>query len=336
MKRSLRTAIAFALASLGLCANAGAKIVTFQIPNAQAIWPTAMNDQGAVTGYYSDRAYRYRGFLFAPDGVLTTFDVPVPVWDRRSAGAVEYTFPTGISGSGAITGSYSRGSSISNGFVRAANGLFTTFSVGSQTAPLGANRKGWIVGRYWRDDENAFQPFLRDPSGAAVEFSVPGATGGILATVVNRSRTIAGNFFVRAGFQGFFLPAHGTATTFGDPHQQAVVTGINDAGTITGWFQDQNTAAFVRTSDGTLTTFLGPDGATGAQAWGINNSGTIVGAFADSQRIGHGFIRAADGTFTPFDIEGGSLAEIRAINDKGAIAGYAWKDGVRIGFAGKP
>ena len=341
MKHAIRTAIAFVLASLYLCSGADAKIVTFQIPNSQGIWPTAMNDKGEVTGRYEDRIYRTHGFLAAPGGAVTTFDVPVPMRDRRSVGAVENTTPVGISGDGAITGSYSMGI-VGGGFVRAASGAFAAFTVGAQTSPLGANRKGWSVGQYWRSDENAFQPFLRDPSGATVEFSVPGALGGVFATVVNRSRTIAGSVGVQGGVQGFFRPAHGTAALFGDPHHGVGVTGINDAGTIVGTFFDQTSVfdqtfvAFVRTSDGIITTFLGPNGSTAAQAWGINKSGTIAGTFVDGSYTQHGFIRAADGTYTTFDIDGASAIEVRAINDKGAIAGDAWKDGAYVGFAGKP
>jgi hypothetical protein len=57
----------------------------------------------------------------------------------------------------------------------------------------------------------------------------------------------------------------------------------------------------------------------------------------DSAGIYHGFIRAADGTFTPFDPEGSVYTDIRAINNKGAIAGtYATQDGQAFDFAGKP
>lgn len=50
----------------------------------------------------------------------------------------------------------------------------------------------------------------------------------------------------------------------------------------------------------------------------------------------HGFLRTADGAFTPFDVEGATSTAIYAINDKGAVAGtYGTKDGT-IGFAGKP
>src|SRR5262249_41012139 len=127
------------------------------------------------------------------------------------------------------------------------------------------------------------------------------------------------------------------AVLFGHTHSFVSVTGINDAGTITGWYLDPTgTTAFVRTSDGRLRTFVGPNGATDTQPHAINNSGTIVGGFTDAGGKGHGFIRTADGTFTPFDIEGAYGTGLGAINDKGVIAGgYSSPDGY-FGFVGKP
>jgi probable HAF family extracellular repeat protein len=74
--------------------------------------------------------------------------------------------------------------------------------------------------------------------------------------------------------------------------------------------------------------------------WAINKSGTIVGGFSDSHEgVYHGFLRTADGVFTPFDVAGSFSTTITAINDKGAIAGiYQEKDDFSpyLVFAGKP
>jgi hypothetical protein len=335
MKHAIRTATAFAFTSLCLCASADAKIVTFQIPNSKGIWSTGMNDKGEVTGRYLDRKGQYHGFLVARDGAVTTFSVAMPMGDRRYNSTPENTWPIAISSDGTIIGRFSA-AIYGGGFVRKPNGLFTTFNVGAETAPLGANKKGWIVGWYEDSDRQVIQPFLRDPSGATLTFSVPGAVDAS-ATVVNRSRAIAGGAIVQGGMEGFFRPAHGTAVLFGNAHNSVTVTGINDAGTITGYTYDQNSIGFVRTSDGTITKFLGPNGATAAQPSSINNSGTIAGTFTDGSNAQHGFLRAADGSFTTFDIDGAFFIEIRALNDKGVIAGDARKDdGAYFGFVGKP
>ena len=339
MKRSVRTAIAFTIAPLCLCANAGAKIVTFQPPaNAYSIRPSSINDQGQVIGtivdYYPQLIH---GFLWQPAGGLKTFDVPVPLMKKSDDGN-EITIPTGITADGVIIGSYGQPFFYGGGFVRAADGSITTFQAGPghSTFVSGTNRKGWTVGEWGGD-----HAFLRDPSGATKAFSVPGAAGGVLSAVVNRSRAIAGAVSlqndIRYGVRFFFQSAHGTAAMFGHTYRWVSVTGINDAGTVSGWLEDSTqTAAFVSSIDGKLKIFVAPNGSRETQAWSINNSDTIIGSFYDSSGQGHGFLRTAHGTFTPFDYPGASWTEIRAINDKGAIAGsYGTNDGT-FGFAGKP
>ena len=324
MKHTLRTAAAVALASL-LCANASAKIVTIEIPGASSVTPLSINDKGQVTGYY-DTFERRHGFLWQPGGTFTTFDVT----------GADKTSPAGISAAGVIAGAFS-GTDQDGGFVRAADGTITTFSVpnGLVTQPLGTNRKGWIAGTYSRGRHHPYLGFLRSPSGATTEFSVPGATGSF-AMAVNRSQTIAGETTIQGPYQGFVRSVDGTITVFGDPDFYTNVTGINDAGTIVGWYGEGGDA-FFRTSDGTITTFLGPNGSIVALAWAINNSGTIVGQYEDGSNTYHGLLRAADGTFTSFDVKGAVYTEIRTINDKGGIAGrYMNKDGSFLGFAGKP
>jgi len=342
VKRSLRTAIAFALASLGLCANAGAKIVTFQIPVADGFMFHGMNSKGQVTGCYEDtRTGATHGFLVQPDGALTSFDVPVTRTNYPHEWP-EMTCATGISADGVITGWYALGMT-GGAFVRTAEGAITTFNIGRTANANAMNAKGWIVGSYFPDWKRPPRPFLRDPTGATNVFSVPGSVAGAGPTAVNRSRAIAGVAIVgypTFRYQAFLRPAHGKAALFGDSHSASVqVTGINDAATVVGWFKDagemQHTIAFFRTGDGTLTAFTGPNGMTDAEALSINKSGTIVGNYWNSTS-GHGFLRAADGTFTPFDIEGAYSTVINLINDKGVIAGnYRNKDGY-FGFIGKP
>jgi len=336
MKRSLRTAFAFALAALCFCSGAaGAKIVAVPLPVASGIQFAGMNEKGQATGCYGDgRTGAMHGFLLAPDGALATFDVPVTM---KSHGGVEMTCATGISADGTVSGWYAIGMT-GGGFVRAADGAITTFTVGPFTEAGGMNQKRWIVGEYDRNQKHPAQAFLRDPSGATQEFSVPGAVYAY-PRLVNRSRSIAGMAIVQTApfrYQGFFRPAQGKAALFGDVHLDTEVSGMNDAGTVVGSFGDPHYTAFIRTSDGTLTTFEGPGGAIDTHAYGINNSGTIVGAFAYANGGGHSFLRAADGTFTLFDLPGGYQTVIHAINDKGVIAGVYTIQGGQGVFVGKP
>jgi len=219
MNHAIRTATAFAFASLCLCSVAGAEIVTFQIPaNAHSIRPSGINDKGQVTGTLVGDypPQQIHGFLWQPTGGLKVFNVPVPVMKKSNVDANEMTIPTGITADGVIIGSYGQPFFYGGGFVRAADGSITTFQAGPghSTGVSGMNRKGWTVGGW-----GGGHAFLRDPSGATKEFSVPGAAGGVLSAVVNRSRAIAGAVSlqndIRYGVRFFFRPAHGTAAMFG-------------------------------------------------------------------------------------------------------------------------
>jgi len=326
MKHAIRTAFAFAFASLCLCSGAHAKIVSFQIPRAVLIGIAGMNDKGQVAGTYGDDQGGVHGFLFAAGGAVATFDVP----------GATVTRVTGISAAGEVTGWYVMAMS-SGSFVRAADGSIMTFS----STALGINAKSWIVGAVARKrNQTTAQGFLRDPTGATQHFPVPGEAHSSYSEVVNRTRMIAGVAKLESGLtQGFIRPAHGTATLFGDLHNYVDMRGINDAGTIAGAFGDQQRhyTAFVRTSDGAITTFDGPNGTIDTEVWGINNTGTVAGAFSSDGTYYHGFLRTADGTFMPFDIKGAYRTDIIAINDKGVIAGDYFVSHLGVfGFVGKP
>lgn len=328
MKTAIRIIAAAALASLCLCASAGASVVTFEIPGATGVLVTGMNGKGQVTGYYEDASFATHGFLWRRHGGVVTFDVP---------GAPD-TYPSGISATGVIVGRYTIAKNRSGGFVRARNGTITTFLGPNDHAiePLGVNSGGWSVGD---TGQHKIQAFIRDPSGALIQFSAPAASAGTVAVAVNASQTVAGNaFFQRSATAVFVRAANGGIFEFGGVGTPTVAAGINDAGTITGSVTTgQQHEGFVRTVDGTFTTFLAADGAVDTVAHAINNPGTIVGEFRDASHVRHGFLRAADGTFTAFDPAGSAGTAITAINDKGAIAGnYLNADGVSLGFAGTP
>jgi len=108
---------------------------------------------------------------------------------------------------------------------------------------------------------------------------------------------------------------------------------INPAGAITGYYWDANyaTHGFLRTSDGTITTFDAPGAAIttnfGTQALSIDPAGEITGQFEDVSGAYHGFLRSADGTIATFDVPGAGTGSIlwtlaSSINPAGEITGY--------------
>jgi|GEM_PF-5508984 len=123
MRCARRTAIAGTLASFCLCTNAGATVVTFQVPDARSLTPSGINDKGQVTGSYVDAKGDTQGFLWQPDGTLATFGIP----------NTRFVSPVAISPEGVITGWYH--GAYPGGFVRAVDGSITTFKVPMATSP---------------------------------------------------------------------------------------------------------------------------------------------------------------------------------------------------------
>ena len=123
--------------------------------------------------------------------------------------------------------------------------------------------------------------------------------------------------------------APGADTTPGD-FNGTYPTGINAGGEITGGYQDTKSVyhGFLRSSNGTFTTFDAPGAGTGpfqgTYPNSINDLGAIAGQTFDSNGVVHGFLRSKKGEFTIFDVTGvggyGSFPIF--INIEGYIVGY--------------
>jgi len=114
-----------------------------------------INPAGAITGTYFDASGVQHGFLRAPDGTFTTFDVP---------GAVGLTAAEGINLGGTIAGFYADASFVFHGFLRAPDGTITTIDPpgSAATFPAVINPAGVITGDYF-DASGATHGFLRIP-----------------------------------------------------------------------------------------------------------------------------------------------------------------------------
>lgn len=82
-----------------------------------------------------------------------------------------------------------------------------------------------------------------------------------------------------------------------------------------------NVHGFVRTQDGTITTF-DPPGSLATSPSDINPAGAITGYYQVANHIFHGFLRARHGAYTVFDPPGSLITETEAINSVGAITGF--------------
>jgi len=72
---------------------------------------------------------------------------------------------------------------------------------------------------------------------------------------------------------------------------------------------------------GTFITFDAPGATNGTNPASINPPGAITGSYLDANFVGHAFLRATNGTITPFDVPGGTSTGASSINPAGAITG---------------
>jgi hypothetical protein len=157
------------------------------------------------------------------------------------------------------------------------------------------NNLGEITG-YYLDANNVYHGFVRSPNGSFSTFEAPGADQ------------------TPQSFNGTL------------PYS------INDAGAVTGYYLDANgnCHGFVRSREGTITTFDVPGGSLLTQAIGINAEGTVVGFYLNKDDVFLSFQRNPDGSFETWTDPGqcGSSpstgcygAGALSINDFGVVSG---------------
>jgi predicted membrane protein len=145
-----------------------------------------LNPAGAISGTSLDANDVWHGFVRAPDGIITVFDVPTAGTD-----AFQGTLTSGINQGGTISGEYVDENNVGHGFVRSSDGTITKFDAPGAgtgpgepgcsntdscpgTIPENINNSGAITGKY-NDDNGVSHGFLRLKSGLIITFDVPGA-----------------------------------------------------------------------------------------------------------------------------------------------------------------
>jgi hypothetical protein len=284
------------MGSHGFIRAAAGTFVTFDVPGAvNGTSPSGINDNGDVSGTYTDNVGSgYHGFVRAANGSIVTFDAP-------NGGFVWYG--SFINAKGEVAGAYYDGVTfVEHTFLREPNGAFTTIdppdavngSYASEITP-----DGRILGVYFDADYNSFG-FMRDRSGTFTTITGPGGlqgqSDGYVSTGSNLSITpsgeIAGTYFDPSVsvYRVFLLSKAGQYTAFDAATYPPCClysspTGINPAGTVTGTLNDGFNLyrGFLRTPDGTVSTFDVPGAGTGdfqgTITVGITPGGTIAGAY---------------------------------------------------------
>jgi hypothetical protein len=312
----------------------------------------ANNDLGAIVGYYTDAKVVPHGFLRTPSGQIISFNAPGA---GLGAGLNEGTVAYSINDLGVIAGAFEDRNLLNHGFVRYADGSFTTFE--APEAGTGANQgtyawninlEGTTAGIYI-DGSGVYHGFVRLPKGETKSFDPPGSilTYVCEETCLNFEGAIVGFYYdANDTPHGFVREPDGTITGFDAPgagtgaFEGTIGASINLEGTITGYFVDSHSVfhGFVRTRGGNFTTFDVPSdtGAVETAAFSINLLGAVTGEFLDASNVMHGFSRSPGCTFATFDAPGAGTAAGQGTrpstnNLEGAVVGW-WVDGSSLNY----
>jgi hypothetical protein len=292
-------------------------ITTFNVPGGTGTSPTSINLAGAITGSFTDANGSGDGFVRASNGAITTFNVPGSV----------FTSPQAISLSGEVVGYYFDANFVGHGFSRAPNGKLSTFDApgaGASTTifpqgtfTLGIGGFGTEAGAYYDANGNS-NGFLLAKNGTFTSFAAPGNIVAFASfsfgknLYINPQGVIAGTYFqpiagnpFGGNYQVFIRARDGKITTFAAASSSlcclwSFATGINLENEIIGSYNDANTVnhGFLRSWDGSITTFDAPDAGTGFNEGtvplGITDLGEIMGEVIDSNDVTHGFILRPD------------------------------------------
>ncbi|HZZ68965.1 MAG TPA: PEPxxWA-CTERM sorting domain-containing protein [Phenylobacterium sp.] len=162
-------------------------------------------------------------------------------------------------------------------------------------------------------------------AGAAAFTGSPAIAGAVIhetdATSINDAGVIAGSFFDNAGAHGF-VDNNGVFTTVNVPGaKQTQISGINNAGVLSGYYVDASGGdhGFIDVG-GTITTLDAPGFVGATTAYGLNNSNQVL-VFAGIGTTSAAYVYS-NGAYTPFGALGEADTLGQGINDAGVIAGF--------------
>lgn len=307
--------------AIGPVAAARAQVVytftTINDPNATAGSTRifGVGNSGAVAGNYSDAQGNSHGFAYS-NGTYTTIDYPGAATGTTTANAVNT--------SGTVVGGYNDAQGNAHGFTFN-NGVYTTLNIpadgGTTRNLLGINDSGVVSGYRFITNNPAtptdagYQGFISSGGNSTSLVNPNAQTGATFAFGLNNKGAAAGYFIKdnQTGNLGFVYNPVGGYTTLTEPNampgpnptsQGTFAWGINDAGTVAGYYYDPNASAHGFVYGGGAYATLDVPTASNTFATGINNAGEVVGYYNDITGD-HGFIA------TPVP-EPGSLALVAA------------------------
>jgi probable HAF family extracellular repeat protein len=149
--------------------------------------------------------------------------------------------------------------------------------------------------------------------------------GGTSVFGINSPGVMVGNFGDTEGVVHGFVLSGGQFTTVTIAASAACeLWGVNSRGTAVGDYYDDTFTflhGFTRSAYGTITYLPDPVPGASSSARGINSQGAVIGMFTtDNFATTHGYIYE-NGSFTVFDVPGGSFTSPWRITDSGTVCG---------------
>ncbi len=172
----------------GFLRSADGGITVFDDPdantNGNGTIATAINNNGAVTGFYEDKyTYTFRAFFRDQSGSFINFDT--------GTGIAPIAYPVAINLGDEIAG-FSE-AAYTYGFLRDTSGKVTDFETSDYaTYVAGMNDDGAVVGSWEGSKETV--AFVRDADGRSVSFIAPYPSYRTAAEAINKNGTVTGNW----------------------------------------------------------------------------------------------------------------------------------------------
>ncbi|HZQ23043.1 MAG TPA: hypothetical protein VFA89_09600 [Terriglobales bacterium] len=258
---------------------------TFFAVNNNGAKPTTasgINSSDTIVGGWFTATENDAAFLRKANGSMSTFSYP----------GFPTTFFSGINDNGAIVGAFGRHQAFTDHGFLLQGGKLTpiNYPASIQTVPSGINNNGAIVGTHWQSevDSSGFSLMngaytdVRYPNASATSANAINNLGGIVGDFIDNQQPVPhihGFILTNGQFQQVDAPGNNYNTT---------LTGINDQGIVTGWYQQTTDSGGIGFEyvNGTFKTLVIPN-ATSVSASGINSLGDITGvAVNGKQQLG--------------------------------------------------
>jgi hypothetical protein len=184
--------------SAGFVRSPAGSVSGVAIPGARSTSLVAVNVAGTIAGNFDGH-----GLLIAPDGSLTTIDVPGG------------TILTDLNRDGDVVGTYYDAQNVQRGFVRTSDGTITKFDYpgATSTTPVAINVDGVIVG-YYSDSTGKTHGFLRRRNGDVAPIDFPGADT-TTPTDINAGGEIIGQYCGPVSYNSYTAVCNGFVTAPG-------------------------------------------------------------------------------------------------------------------------